>query len=513
MTYRAPDVTVVGGGPAGCEAAWQLAEAGLSVALVDQKPAALSPAHQTPLLCELVCSNSLRSDDPAAPAGLLKRELRQAGSLVIDSADRNRVPAGTALAVERIGFAREVTARLALHPNVRIERRALDRIPEGVVVLATGPLTGGGLADELRRMCGGERFYFYDAIAPIVAADSIDMAHAFRASRWGKDGGGGGAVEVEVEVGRGVEGEGPACGDGGGDVGVGDYVNCPVDRDTYQRLIEEIRAARKVVPREFEEPRYFESCLPIEVMVDRGDDVLRHGPMRPVGLTDPRTGRWPHAVIQLRPENRYLSAYNLVGFQTRLAYPEQQRIFSLIPALREAEFLRFGSVHRNTYLDAPRLIGAELELRSSPRVRIAGLLTGVEGYIESCAMGLLAAWFTAAQLAGGALTAPPATTALGGLHHHITRPRQPGEKFAPTNINFGLLPRVEGKLKKRERGARVAERAEADLGVWLAGARRVLYGRGAAALVGSRGDGGPAGHPARSGFGPAGGPLGPGAPG
>jgi len=458
------DVTVVGGGPAGCEAAWQLAEAGVRVRLVDGKPTALSPAHQTPLLCELVCSNSLRSDDPAAPAGLLKRELRACGSLMIECADRHRVPAGAALAVERFGFAREVTTRLALHPNVTIERRAVDRIPDGVAILATGPLTGGGLAGELRALCGGDRLYFYDAIAPIVAAETVDPEHSFRASRWGKDG-----------PALAVESSGDACGEGG-DVGVGDYLNCPVDQALYYQLVEEIARARKVVPREFEEARYFEGCMPIEVMVERGADVLRHGPMRPVGLTDPKTGRWPFAVVQLRPENRYLTAYNLVGFQTRLAYPEQQRIFAMIPALREAEFLRFGSVHRNTYLDAPRLLGPELELRARPEVRIAGLLTGVEGYIESCAMGLLAAWFTAARLRGEVLAPPPVTTALGGLHHHIARPRAPGEAFAPTNINFGLLPRAEGRVKKRDRGALVAERAGRDLEAWLGAAARAAAG-------------------------------------
>jgi methylenetetrahydrofolate--tRNA-(uracil-5-)-methyltransferase len=449
----------VGGGRAGCVAAWQLAEAGVKVRVVDGKPTALSPAHQTPLLCELVCSNSLRSDDPAAPAGLLKRELRRCGSLMIECADHHRVPAGAALAVERFGFAREMTTRLALHPNVTIERRALDRIPEGLVILATGPLTAGGLAGELRALCGGERLYFYDAIAPIVAADTVDMEHAFRASRWGKDGP---ALAPESET----------CGEGG-DVGVGDYLNCPMDEPLYYRLVEEIAAARKVVPREFEEARYFEGCMPIEVMVERGRDVLRHGPMRPVGLTDPRTGRRPFAVLQLRPENRYLTAYNLVGFQTRLAYPEQARIFSMIPALREAELLRFGSVHRNTYLDAPRLLGPELELRARPEVKVAGLLTGVEGYIESCAMGLLAAWFTAARLRGEVMAPPPVTTALGGLHHHIARRREPGERFQPTNINFGLLPRVEGKARKRDRGALVAERAARDLEAWL-GARATV---------------------------------------
>jgi methylenetetrahydrofolate--tRNA-(uracil-5-)-methyltransferase len=461
MAYRAAEVTVIGGGPAGCEAAWQLAEAGVRVALVDMKPAALSPAHQTPLLCELVCSNSLRSDDPGAPAGLLKRELRRAGSLVIACADRHRVPAGAALAVERFGFARAVTTRLALHPNVAIERRVVERLPDGPTVLATGPLTFGPLADELRRMCGGAGFYFYDAIAPIVAADSIDADRSFRASRWGHDG-----PVAEPADGPGCAG-GPGCGDGGGDVGVGDYLNCPLDQETYLRFVMEIRAARKVAPRDFEEPRYFEGCLPIEVMVDRGDDVLRHGPMRPVGLTDPRTGRRPFAVVQLRPENRYLTSYNLVGFQTRMAYPEQQRIFSMIPALREAEFLRFGSIHRNTYLDSPRLLGPELELLTRPDVRVAGLLTGVEGYIESCAMGMLAAWFTAAALRGRPTSPPPLTTALGALHHHVARRRAAGERFAPTNINFGLLPPLAVRARKRERGALHAERAGRDLDAWL----------------------------------------------
>jgi methylenetetrahydrofolate--tRNA-(uracil-5-)-methyltransferase len=376
--------------------------------------------------------------------------------------------------VARFEFTRDVTTRLALHPNVVIERREVHRIPDGPVILATGPLTGGGLADELRGM-SGDRLYFYDAIAPIVAADSVDMEHAFRASRWGKDSPGaeGGAAASASGAGPEVCGAGDpttgeACGPAG-DVGVGDYLNCPVDRDLYLRLVAEIRAARKVVPRAFEEPRYFEGCMPIEVMVERGDDVLRHGPMRPIGLTDPRTGRWPFAAVQLRPENRYLTAYNLVGFQTRLAYPEQQRIFSMIPALREAEFLRFGSVHRNSYLDSPRLLGKELELRARPQVRIAGLLTGVEGYIESCAMGLLAAWFTAARLRGEVLEPPPETTALGGLYQHVVRSRGPGEAFAPTNINFGLLPRIEVRAKKRERNRLVAERAGREFDSWLRG--------------------------------------------
>ena len=425
-----PDVHVVGGGLAGCEAAWQLAERGRKVALVDMKPALLSPAHRTPALCELVCSNSLRSDDPEAPAGLLKAELRRCGSLVIACADRHRVPAGDALAVERFGFGREVTARLALHPNVRIERRVLAELPAGPTIVATGPLTGGGLARTVLGLLGGDRLYFYDAIAPIVDADTIDWTHAFRASRYRDS---------------------------------ADYVNCPLGEDEYYAFVTEVRAGRKVAPHAFEEPRYFEGCLPVEVMAERGVDVLAHGPMRPVGLTDPRTGRRPFAVVQLRAENAYGTSYNLVGFQTRLAYPEQKRIFRMIPALREAEFLRFGSIHRNAYIDAPSLLGPTLELVARPDVRFAGQMTGVEGYIESCAIGLLAAWFAA-----GLAEAPPATTALGGLHHHLTARRAPGEKFAPTNINFGLLPPPDDRARKKDRRAAVVARAERDLGAWLA---------------------------------------------
>jgi len=417
---------------AGCESAWQLAERGHRVALVEQKPQAMSPAHQTPALGELVCSNSLRSDELGTPAGLLKHELRRAGSMVIACADQHRVPAGAALAVERFGFGRAITARLALHPNVRIERRMLEELPDGPIIVATGPLTGGPLGEVIRRELGGERMYFYDAIAPIVAADSVDLERSFRASRGGDE---------------------------------ADYLNCPLTKDEYVAFVEAVRAGRKVAPHDFEEPRYFESCLPIEVMADRGLDVLRFGPMKPIGLTDPRTGRWPYAVVQLRAENRYGTAFNLVGFQTRLAYPEQQRIFAMVPGLAKAEFLRFGSIHRNTYVDAPRLLGPELELRSRPELRFAGLLTGVEGYIESCAMGLLCAWFVAARLTGGFQEPPPPTTMFGGLYHHVTAHREGAYTYAPTNVNFGLLPPVEGRKDDRKR--RSVARALADFDTWL----------------------------------------------
>jgi methylenetetrahydrofolate--tRNA-(uracil-5-)-methyltransferase len=434
--------TVVGGGMAGSEAAWQLAEAGIDVSLVEMKPCAMSPAHQSPLLGELVCSNSLRSDDRVAPAGLLKHELRRCGSVVIACADRHRVPAGQALAVERFGFARAITQRLALHPRIRIERRRLDDLPDGPVIVSTGPLTEGALGEVIRRELGGDRMYFYDAIAPIVAADSIDWDHSFAGSRWGRDT------------------------DGGGDVGVGDYVNCPLTKDEYAAFVAAVNGGRKVLPHDFEEPRYFESCMPIEVMAERGPETLRYGPMRPIGLRDPRTGHRPWAVVQLRPENKYKTAYNLVGFQTRLAYPEQQRIFALIPGLARAEFLRFGSIHRNTYIDAPARLGTRFELRDRPDIRFAGLLTGVEGYIESCAMGLVVAWMLAGELTGRAAPPPPPTTMLGGLYHHVTAPRDEGYKYGPTNVNYGLLPPLPG-TRKDNRKQRMAERANADLEAWL----------------------------------------------
>jgi methylenetetrahydrofolate--tRNA-(uracil-5-)-methyltransferase len=449
LSWR-PEVTVIGGGLAGAEAAWQLAERGVRTSLVEMKPALMSPAHQTPLLCELVCSNSLRSDEVQSGAGLLKRELRAAGSLVISCADQHRVPAGSALAVERFGFGRAVTTRLAMHPNVRIERRVIDELPDGPCILATGPLTGGRLANQVLRLLGGDKLYFYDAIAPIVAADSIDPEHSFIASRWDKHSPNDTDCQDKL---AGAE---------------GDYINCPLDRASYYEFVAELRAGRKITPNRFEEPRFFEGCLPIEVMVERGDDVLRHGPMRPVGLTDPKTDRWPFAVLQLRPENRYLSAYNLVGFQTRLAYPEQARIFRMIPALAHAEFLRFGSIHRNTYVDSPNLLGPELELLSRPDIRLGGLIAGVEGYVESCALGLLAGLFTAARVRERACPPPPPTTAFGGLYHHVTARRPPGQRFSPTNINFGLLPKIEGKAKKRERKQRIAERADHDFAGWLA---------------------------------------------
>ncbi len=443
---------VVGGGLAGCEAAWQLAERGVDVTLRESKPEVMSAAHSTPLLAEIVCSNSLRSDAIDSPAGLLKAELRRAGSLILACADATRVPAGEALAVDRYAFARLCTSRIAHHPRIRLERRVVDELPEGDAIVATGPLTGGRLARQLGELCG-RPLYFYDAIAPIVDAETIDRTIAFRASRWGKD------TKFAAET----SGEPEAV----ADAETGDYLNCPLDRDEYAAFVAAVRAGRKVAPHSFEEARYFEGCLPIEVMADRGLDVLAFGPMRPVGLTDPRTGKRPHAVVQLRPETRHLSAYNLVGFQTRLAYPEQQRIFRMIPGLGGAEFLRMGSIHRNSYVDSPRLLGAELELRGRPSIRLAGQITGVEGYIESTAMGLLAGRFAAARARGTAVAPPPPESAMGALYQHVTRPRAAKEPFEPMNINFVLLPPLMGRAPKRDRRRLYAERAVAAFGAWV----------------------------------------------
>jgi methylenetetrahydrofolate--tRNA-(uracil-5-)-methyltransferase len=454
---------VVGGGLAGCEAAWQLAERGVDVLLRESKPEVMSAAHSTPLLAEIVCSNSLRSDAVDSPAGLLKAELRRAGSLILACADATRVPAGEALAVDRYSFARLVTTRIAQHPRIRLERRVVDELPAGDAIVATGPLTGGRLARQLGELCG-RPLYFYDAIAPIVDADTIDRDIAFRASRWGHDSS---KPVAQAAPAGGVDRDGDGVvAEGAPDEETGDYINCPLDRDQYAAFVAAVRAGRKVAPHSFEEARYFEGCLPIEVMADRGLDVLAFGPMRPVGLIDPRTGKRPHAVVQLRPETRHLSAYNLVGFQTRLAYPEQQRIFRMIPGLGGAEFLRMGSIHRNSYVDSPRLLGPELELRGRPNVRLAGQITGVEGYIESTAMGLLAGRFAVARARGSVSAPPPPESAMGALYAHVTRARSPGEPFAPMNINFGLLPPLPGRAPKRERRRLYAARAVAAFGTW-----------------------------------------------
>lgn len=438
---QSPVIKVIGGGLAGCEAAWQLAQRGHAVELLEMKPAQMSPAHATPLLAELVCSNSLRSDDPQSPAGLLKAELRAAKSLIVECADASKVPAGDALAVDRREFARLVTSKIAQHPNISLRRQLCDGLPDGPCVLAGGPLLAGGAARTLQRLCG-DKLYFYDAIAPIVEADSIDSEHCFLASRYQKE---------------------PA----------GDYLNCPMNREEYEAFVAALLAGRKVTPHAFEEPRYFEGCLPIEVMAERGPDTLAFGPMKPVGLVDPKhPDKPPYAVVQLRAENRFRTTYNLVGFQTRLAYPEQKRIFSMIPALHRAEFVRFGSIHRNSYVEGHKVLDDSLALRAAPNIHLAGQITGVEGYIESTAMGLLCGVFVSEKMQGKPLSLPPLTTAMGSLYHHVRRPRETGERFVPMNVNFGLLPPLSGihakRAGKRGRRALHAERAAEQLPGWLA---------------------------------------------
>jgi len=441
-------VRIIGAGLAGCEAAWQLAKRGVEVELVEQKPLARTPAQTSDALCELVCSNSMRGAALVNAVGLLKEELRRAGSLVLECADAARVPAGGALAVDRDVFAARVTERIEAHPLIRRRAEIVERIPDArpdaPVILATGPLTGDALASDLARAIGGEHLAYYDAIAPIIAADSIEWSRVFKQSRWGK----------------GAEGERDAT-------ALGDeaYVNCPFDEAQYYAFVRAIVGAQKVEPRAFEEAKYFEGCLPIEVMASRGEKTLAFGPMKPVGLTDPRIGKRPYAVVQLRPEDHAMTAYNIVGFQTRMTYGEQVRVFRMIPGLEDCEILRFGSVHRNTFVDSPKLLDDRMQLRALPGVFLAGQITGVEGYVESCAGGFVCAVMLAQALSGRAIDPPPETTALGGIRTHVMRP-QP--KFQPSNITWACLPPLgDRRLKKRDRYAAMAERALADLDAWL----------------------------------------------
>jgi len=432
-------IVVVGGGLAGSEAAWQAAERGIQVLLYEMRPATPTPAHKTDRLAELVCSNSLRSDSPEDCHGLLKRELEAYGSLIMAAARAHAVPAGSALAVDREAFAAEITARIGGHPRIAVVREEVKAIPaERPAIIATGPLTSDRLARALRdrfleflaarhpSVAPSELLYFYDAISPIVAADSIDCRVAFAASRYGR----------------------------GGD----DYLNVPLTREEYRRFWEAVRAAEVTPVHPFEEARYFEGCLPIEVLAARGEDALRFGPMKPVGLVDPRTGRRPYAVVQLRPENRERTMYNLVGFQTRMRWGEQRRVFRMIPGLQEAEFLRYGSIHRNTFITAPLLLDETLQFRGDPGIFVAGQLTGVEGYLESAGTGLLAGVNAVRLLRGEPLTILPPTTALGSLIRHICRadPRA----FQPMNVNFGLLPPLEQPVSgRRERRRALVARA------------------------------------------------------
>jgi methylenetetrahydrofolate--tRNA-(uracil-5-)-methyltransferase len=434
-----PRVTVVGAGLAGCEAAWQLARRGVKVTLVEQKPKKRTPAQTSDGLCELVCSNSLRGAALSNAVGLLKEELRRAGSLILTVADETRVPAGGALAVDREKFSAGIAARLSAHPNVEMTCDEITKIPdESPVILATGPLTGDALAADLARVVGQEHLAYYDAISPIVSAESIDWNKVFKQSRWGK-----GTETGDDEA----------------------YVNCPFDKLGYEAFVASVVAAEKTAARAFEEVRYFEGCLPIEVMAERGEGTLRFGPMKPIGLRDPRTGHRPWAVVQLRPEDAGATAYNLVGFQTRMAWGEQARVFRTIPGLEQAEFFRYGSVHRNTFLNAPVLLDETMQLRAKPGVFLAGQVTGVEGYVESAAGGLMCAVLLAQRLSGREIDPPPETTAFGALRAHLSRPNK---DFQPSNVTWAHFPSIETELRKREKYDLMAQRALADLGPWIA---------------------------------------------
>jgi len=431
------NVHVIGGGLAGSEAAWQLAEAGVRVRLSEMRGGgSMTPAHHTDGLAELVCSNSFRSDDAEANAvGLLHQEMRALGSLILREGDAHKVPAGSALAVDRDGFSAGVTAALEAHPNVTIVRERVDALPDGPAIIATGPLTAPLLAEAIAGETGRDALAFFDAIAPIVHRDSIDMQVAWFQSRWNK-------------------GEGH------------DYINCPLARPQYDAFVAGLIAGEKAEFKEWEDVPYFDGCLPVEVMAERGPETLRHGPMKPVGLDDPRTGRWPHAVVQLRQDNAQGTLWNIVGFQTKLKHAEQVRLFRTIPGLENAEFARLGGLHRNTFLRSPELLDATLRLKSRPNVRFAGQITGCEGYVESAAIGLLAGRFAAAELAGRALSPPPVETALGALLHHIIGAAV-AESYQPMNVNFGLFPPIEGRTKMADRKRAYTDRARSALSAWL----------------------------------------------
>jgi methylenetetrahydrofolate--tRNA-(uracil-5-)-methyltransferase len=435
MSYQ---VHIIGGGLAGSEAAWQLAEAGVKVRLSEMRGGGdMTPAHHTDGLAELVCSNSFRSDDAENNAvGLLHAEMRTLGSIVMACGDAHRVPAGSALAVDRDGFSAAVTQRLAAHPNVEIVRERVDALPAtGLAIVATGPLTAAKLAESIGAATGADALAFFDAIAPIVHRDTIDMNICWKASRWDK--------------------------------GDADYINCPMTKEQYLAFHQGLIDGEKTEFRDWEKDTpYFEGCMPIEVMAERGVDTLRYGPMKPVGLDDPRTGRWPWAVVQLRQDNALGTLWNMVGFQTKLKHAEQIRLFRTIPGLEQAEFARLGGLHRNTFIRSPRLLDKTLRLKTRPNIRFAGQITGCEGYVESAAIGLIAGRFAAAELAGETLVPPPPTTALGALLDHITGGAE-ADDYQPMNVNFGLFPPIEGRSKKAERKKRYTDRAKSDLADWL----------------------------------------------
>ena len=419
-------VTVVGAGLAGSECAWQIAQRGIPVTLYEMKPLKRSPAHAADTFAELVCSNSLRSDELTNAVGLLKEEMRRLGSLIMACADDHRVPAGGALAVDREGFSRAVTRRIEAHPNITVCHQEVTSVPEGRVVIATGPLTQGAMAEEIQRLCPETALHFFDAVAPIVTLESVDMESAWFASRYDK--------------------------------GTADYVNCPMEKDEYIAFVTQLQSAQEAQLHGFEDSGVFEGCMPVEVMARRGLDTLRYGPLKPVGLRDPKTGREPYAVVQLRMDNAEGTLYNMVGFQTHLKFPEQRRVFSMIPALKNAEFVRYGVMHRNTYLNSPALLDRYYRLRSDPRISFAGQMTGVEGYIESAASGMLAGIETARELLGQPPVDFPRETAIGALALYISG-GSVGD-FQPMNINFGLITPLDRRVKgKRNKNAAVSQRS------------------------------------------------------
>lgn len=438
-------ITVVGGGLAGSEAAWQIAKAGIPVVLKEMRPVKQTPAHRTDGLAELVCSNSLRSDDAIHNAvGLLHEEMRRCDLLIMRAADLNKVPAGGALAVDRDAFSKTIGEALANHPLVTIKREEMTELPapdSGKYVIATGPLTSASLAEQIQAVAGGDILHFFDAIAPIVTADSVDMTKAWKQSRYDK---------------------------GDGD----DYINCPLDEEEYNAFIDNLLSGEKVAFKDWEKNTpYFEGCLPIEVMAERGRETLAFGPMKPVGLMNPHTGKRPYAVVQLRKENKQGTLLNLVGFQTKLVYGEQKRIFKTIPGLENAEFVRLGGIHRNTFIHSPTVLDGTLRLKARPNLRFAGQVTGCEGYVESAAVGLMAGLFAAWETQGKEIVPPPVETALGAMLNHITVSAE-SDLFQPMNINFGLMPPPpvpEGKrkIKGLDRKRAQSERATAALTQWL----------------------------------------------
>ena len=422
-------LTVIGAGLAGAEAAWQAARRGVDVRLIEMRPTRSTPAHKTELFAELVCSNSLRAASLDNAVGVLKEEMRRLDSLIMRAADETKIPAGGALAVDRTLFSRYVTDQLKALDNVEIVRdevTSLDGLTDEPLIIASGPLTDGALADEIDRLTGGDSFYFYDAAAPIVTVESIDFGKAFRASRYDK---------------------------GSDDA----YINCPMDHDTYHKFRAELLNAQKAPTHDFEREIFFEGCLPIEVMASRGEDTMRFGPMKPVGLIDPRTNEEPYAVVQLRQDNREATLYNIVGFQTHLTWGEQRRVLSMIPGLEHLEIVRYGVMHRNTYINSPRVLLPTMQLRSEPTIMFAGQITGVEGYVESAASGLMAGINGARLVEGVEPLTFPIETCHGALAHYITTADE--WNFQPMNVNFGLLPPLEGKVNKRDRKSRLADRA------------------------------------------------------